>query len=87
MGVGGLCYKISFVHLDLGISCHSFLQILSMSDGDRIGQAMSGAWFPPDMMLKIEVTQFNFGFITPENFVSHNLRVFQTPSRLPCDFH
>ena len=42
---------------------------------DSIGQVMSGAWFPPDMTLRIEAKQFNLGFIRPENLVSHSLRV------------
>jgi hypothetical protein len=37
---------------------------------DGIGQVMSSAWFPPDVML-----EFNLGFIRPENLVSHGLRV------------
>ena len=42
---------------------------------DGIGQVMSDAWFPPEMMLRIEVKLFNFGFNRPENIVSHGLRV------------
>ena len=34
---------------------------------------MSGAWFSPGMMLRIEAKQFNLGFIRPENLVSHSL--------------
>ena len=40
-----------------------------------IGQVMSGAWFPLDMMLRIEAKQFNLAFIRPENLHSHSLRV------------
>ena len=42
---------------------------------DGAGQVMSGAWFPPDMTLRIEAKQFSLGFIRPENLVSHSLRV------------
>ena len=42
---------------------------------DGIGQVMSGAWFPPDVMLGIQAKEFNLGFIRPENLVSHGLRV------------
>ncbi|KAK3564285.1 hypothetical protein QTP86_012010 [Hemibagrus guttatus] len=44
---------------------------------DSIGQVMSGAWFPPDMMLAIQAKEFNLCFIKPENFASHGLRVLQ----------
>ena len=58
---------------------------------DGIGQVMSGAWFPPDMTLRIEAKQLNLGFITPKNLVSHNLRVLfacflATLSGLSCVF-
>ena len=36
---------------------------------------MSGAWFLPDMMLRIEARQLNLGFVRPENLVSHSLGV------------
>ena len=38
---------------------------------------MRGAWFPQDMMLRIEAKQFSLGFIRPVNLVSHSLRVLQ----------
>ena len=37
---------------------------------DSLVQVMSGAWFPPDMKLRIEAKQFNLGFIRPDNLVS-----------------
>ena len=43
---------------------------------DGIGQVMSSARFPPEITLRIEAKQFNLGFITLENLVSHSLRVF-----------
>ena len=35
---------------------------------------MSGAWFPPDVMLGIQAKEFNLGFIRLNNLVSHGLR-------------
>ena len=35
-----------------------------------VWHGMSGAWFPPDMTLKIEAKHFNLGLIRPENLVS-----------------
>ena len=31
------------------------------------------AWFPLDIMLRIEAKQLKLGFIRPENLVSHSL--------------
>ncbi len=57
---------------------------------DAIVQVMSGAWFPPDMMLRMEAIQFNC-FIRPENLVSHSLSplgaFLQTPSVVSYVFH
>ena len=50
---------------------------------------VSSAWFPPDMMPRIEVKQFNLGLIRPENLAFHSLRVILgfhvsfTEERLP----
>ena len=60
-----------------------------------IGHVMSGAWFPPDMALRIEAKQFNICFITPENLVSRSLSVlgaffisfFLNSKWLSCVFH
>ena len=38
-----------------------------------------GAMFPPDVTLGIQAREFNVGFIRPENFVSHGLRVRYVP--------
>jgi len=46
---------------------------------DGIGQVMSGAWFPSDTTFAIQAKEFNLGFIRPDNFVSHGLRVLQVP--------
>jgi hypothetical protein len=47
-----------------------------------------GAMFPPDVTLDIQAKEFNFGFIRPDDLVSHGLRVFwQTPSGLSCVFY
>ena len=43
--------------------------------GEGIGQVMTSAWFLPDVTLGIQAKEFNLGFIRPENFVSHGLRV------------
>lgn len=44
---------------------------------DGIGQVVSGVWFPPDVILGIQTKELKLGFIRPENFVSHALRVLQ----------
>nr|XP_020466496.1 chloride channel protein 1 [Monopterus albus] len=44
---------------------------------DGIDQVVSGAWFPPDMMLGIQAREFDLCFIRPESFVSRGLRVLQ----------
>ena len=36
-----------------------------------------GASFPPDVKLDIQTKELHFGFIRPENLVSHGLRVFR----------
>lgn len=46
---------------------------------DGIGQAMSSAWFPPDMILAIQAKEFSLCFIRLEHFDSHYLRVFRVP--------
>lgn len=42
---------------------------------DGIGQVMSSAWIPLDIMLGNEARHFSIGFIRPENHVSHSLKV------------
>ena len=55
------------------------------SVGMGIGQVMRGAWFPPDITLRIEAKQFNLGYIRPENLVSMSpIGVFM---QTPCVFH
>jgi hypothetical protein len=46
---------------------------------DGIGQEMSGAWFPPNLMPGIQAKEFNLGFIRLNNLVSHGLRVLWVP--------
>ena len=36
-----------------------------------------GARFPPDVTLGIQAKEFNLGFISPDNLVSHGLRFFR----------
>lgn len=55
---------------------------------DGIGQMLSSAWFPPDMMLRIEAKQFNLGFIRLEYHVSHSLSVlYMLFCELQIGFH
>ena len=58
---------------------------------DGIGQVMSGAWFPPDVMLGIQAKEFKLYLIRPENLLSCDLRLFgaflQIPNGLSCVFY
>ena len=48
-----------------------------------VRQVMSGAWFPPDMMLRIEVKHFNLGFSRESCFsqsAKKHVKNSQTPS-------
>jgi hypothetical protein len=58
---------------------------------DGIVQVMSGALFPPDVMLGIQVKEFKLGLIRPENLLSHGLHLlgafWQTSSGLSCVFY
>jgi hypothetical protein len=58
---------------------------------DVIGQVMSGASFPPNVILGIQAKEFNHGLIRPEHFVSHgqsSLGAFwQIPSGLSFAFY
>ena len=53
---------------------------------DGIGQVMIGAWFPPDMALRMEAKKFSLGFVRPENVDSLSLKVLQVQNGLSCVF-
>lgn len=47
-------------------------------------QVLIGAWFSPDITLRIKAKQFNLDFLRPENLAfSHAF--LQTPNRLSSD--
>ena len=48
----------------------------------------NGARFPPDVTLGIQAKELNLGFIIPDNFVTHGLRVLWVPlGKLQAGFH
>ena len=50
---------------------------------DGIGQVMSGAWFPPDVMIGIEAKELNLGLIRPENLDGIRLGKLQASCHVP----